>query len=101
MCPVSLAMHINPSTRATIIIFRLFLSVTTQVFVALCCTGVSSKEEKPNAKEKQGTENKQMFVGAAIVSQEEALTGQKVCCESGSYVLVSSSTADTETPAKS
>lgn len=39
-----------------------------------------------------------MLVEGAIISQKEALTGEKVCCESGSYVLVASSTANTETP---
>jgi len=52
MCPVSLAMHINASTKATIFIYRLFLTVATQVFVTLCCTAVSSKEGKPKAEEK-------------------------------------------------
>lgn len=52
MSPVSLAMHVNPSTKATIIIFRLFFSVAAEVFVPLCCTAESSKAEKPKAEEK-------------------------------------------------
>lgn len=52
MSPVSLAMHINPSTKATIIIFRLFFSLAARVFVPLCCTAESSKAEKPKAEEK-------------------------------------------------
>lgn len=85
-------MHANPSTKATILIFNLFPNVSAQVFVTLCCTAASSKEEKPKAEEgplwqclgkylqPQGTDDKQIFVGV-IVSQEEALTRQKEHCE--------------------